>query len=343
MNDRCPRTDARELETVSEHLTKSPVTCTTPADRLSGLSASRRPVFSIKGLFAVVVWGASFAATRVALHTLDPFGLVAVRLWMGVLVLSLVSVLRRRPLLPIRDDRPLGVVLGMVLAVHLLIQAYGLRYTSAINTGWIIGFIPVTIAVGAYLLRQQRLNRVGWSGVGVGTGGVLLVTMVAPPDFKQAHFGDLLQVGSCLTWAVYTLAAAGPNARSGVLRVTTFGMAVAAAIATLAAFVTSALSGPVTTRSLVAIGFLGVICSGAAYYLWFAAVMEHGPARTGALLYIEPFVALATGAALLGEHVTPNALAGGLLVLLGVWLVSRGEASVTPVPPVAAPTNCGSR
>jgi drug/metabolite transporter (DMT)-like permease len=292
---------------------------------------------SAQGLFAVAVWGASFVATRVALDTLNPFGLIAVRLWAGALLLVLVIVARRGPLVPVRADLARCVFLGAVLAAHLLIQAYGLYYTSAINTGWIIGFIPVTIALGAYTLGQQRLNRTGWSGVGVGTGGVLLVTMIAPPDFKQAHFGDLLQVASCVTWTVYTLAATGPNARNGVLRVTTFGMAVAAAIATLAMLGTGAVSGPLTARSLGALVFLGVVCSGVAYYLWFAAIEAHGPARVGALLYIEPFVALITGALLLHEPVMPQALAGGVLVLLGVWLVSRGAARPRHASPRPAP------
>ena len=120
----------------------------------------------------------------------------------------------------------------------------------------------------------------------------------------------------------------------GVLRVTTFGMVVAAAIATVATFWTGVFTGPLTGYRVLAIAFLGLVCSGLAYYMWFAAVEEHGPARVGALLYIEPFVALATGALLLGEHVTLNAVLGGICVLVGVWLVARG--SVKPGTPAAA-------
>ena len=68
--------------------------------------------------------------------------------------------------------------------------------------------------------------------------------------------------------------------------------------------------------------------------MWFAAMEDHGPARVGALLYIEPFVALATGALVLGEQVTPNAVLGGICVLAGVWLVAKG--SVKPGTRVAA-------
>jgi drug/metabolite transporter (DMT)-like permease len=186
---------------------------------------------SIKGLIAVAVWGASFVATRMALATLNPLGLVAARLLMGAALLALVIRARGGRLWPVRRDVPACVFLGVILSVHLLMQAYGLRYTPAIQTGWIIGFIPVTIALGAWLTRQQRLSALGWSGVALGTAGVLIVTLAKSQDFALAHWGNLLQVASCLTWTVYTLTATGPNARNGVLCVTTFGMAVAAGIA----------------------------------------------------------------------------------------------------------------
>ncbi len=284
---------------------------------------------SAKGLFAVAVWGASFVATRIALQSFSPFGLVAARLLAGTLLLGVLIRARGGRVLPVRADLPACTLLGVTLSVHLLMQAYGLRYTSAINTAWIIGFIPVTIALGAQLLGQQRLSATGWAGVAIGTGGVFTVTAVTPPDFAHARFGDLLQIASCFTWTIYTLAAAGPMARNGPLRVTAFAMGIAAIATTVATIAAGALAGAVTARGLLALGFLGLICSGVAYYLWFSATHDHGPTRTAALLYFEPFVALATAAAILSEPITPNAVAGGLLVLVGVWLVGRGASRPT--------------
>ncbi len=279
---------------------------------------------SWKGLFAVVVWGASFVATRIVLEDLGPFHLVAARLLAGAALLAFMLKLRGGRMAPIRRDVPVCLFLGGTLAAHLLIQAHGLQYTSAINTGWIIGFIPVTIAVGAQLLGQQRLGAGGWAGVAVGTAGVLLVTMRAPPNFADAHFGDVLQVTSCLTWTIYTLAGAGAITRNGALRVTTFTMGVAALIVTIATSFVGLPAGPVAPAAWLSLAFLGFICSGIAYYLWFSATDRYGPTRVAALLYFEPFVTLAAATAAMREPVTTNAVVGGMIVLVGVWLVSRG-------------------
>lgn len=280
---------------------------------------------SLKALVAVLVWGTSFAATRIALEGLTSWGLVAVRSWAGALLLGAIIRVRGERWLPSRADWSVCTFLGLVLAAHLLLQAHGLSYTTAINTGWIVGFIPVTIAIGAFLFRQQRLRCLGWLGVLMGTCGILIVTVHNPPDFRHAWWGNLLAIVSCLTWTIYTLVATGPIARNGVLCVTSFGMVVAALITSGAAAFMGMRAGALTASVIAALAFLGPLCSGVAYHLWFAGQREHGPARVGALIYLEPLVAVITGAALLGEEVTLNTLVGGACVLLGVWLVSRGS------------------
>ena len=184
-------------------------------------STSRlRDSLSGKAFLAITFWGASFVFTRIALESFGPFGLVASRLVAGSGLLYLTLRARGGQLRFPAREIPLVVLLGLVLGTHLILQAYGLQYTSAMNTGWIIGFIPVTIAIGAHLLGRQRLTGKGWLGVAVGTLGVVLVTIQSPPDFRQARFGDMLQIVSCFTWTFYTLAAVGLVARVGALRVT---------------------------------------------------------------------------------------------------------------------------
>jgi drug/metabolite transporter (DMT)-like permease len=286
-------------------------------------SSSRR-ILSPEALVAVAFWGVSFVATRIALRAFHPFGLIATRLVLGTALLALVQLVRRKPLLPERGDRPACAALGVVLAVHLLLQAFGLRLTTAIRTGWIIAFIPIMIAVGARVVLGKRLAPLGWLGVAIGAAGVLVVGAVAPRDFAHARFGDLLQFVSCVTWTVYSLTAHRPAVRSGALRTSAFAMGVAAVLAAAAAASAGVLVAPVDAGALVSVLFLGLGCSGTAFFLWIRALTRDGPARSAAMLYFQPFVTLLAAQIVLGEPVTTNALAGGPIVLFGVWLVGRG-------------------
>jgi drug/metabolite transporter (DMT)-like permease len=186
---------------------------------------------SPEGLAAVVLWGISFVATRVALESFHPVGLIASRLLLGSAVLLTLQLAGRRTLLPLRGDRLRCALLGAILGGHLLLQAFGLLHTTAIQTGWIIGVIPVMIALGGRMFLGKRLAPISWLGIGVGATGVAVVTATRIPEFENARFGDLLQLVSCVTWTIYTLAADRPVSRSGPLRTTASAMVVAAVLA----------------------------------------------------------------------------------------------------------------
>ena len=282
--------------------------------------------FSGKALFVVCAWGVSFVATRMALETLTPVALVATRTIIGSAVLVAIARFRGTRVLPPREALAPCLILGVIVAVHLLIQTSGLAYTSAINTAWIIGFIPVCIAIGARIFLQHRLEGIGWLGVAVATGGVLLLTMQEMPNFAHARLGDLLVLASCVTWTAYTLLSVKPVARHGALSMTVVPMMIAAVVLAGACVIGGRiLCGVPTLQSVSAIVFLSIICSGVAYLLWFSAVREHGPARTGAYIYLEPFVTLVVAWVTLGEPITPRTMVGGCFVLLGVHFVTRGS------------------
>lgn len=277
-----------------------------------------------QSLVSVAVWGMSFAVVRTAMDVLTPAGVVGLRLLIGSAALMVFQYWRGGRIWPVREDVGRCVFLGVVLAVHLLIQAYGLVYTSAISTGVIIGFVPVSLALGAFLFQGHRMAGVGWVGVMVATGGVVLVALDKTPEFEQATFGDLLQLSSCVTWTVYTLTAAAVVKRNGAMCVTVFAMVTASVTSLGLSLMTGMTQGELTLRVLADLGFLGVLCSALAYVMWFIAQREHGPTRAGSMIYFQPFVSIAAGAVILGESVTVWAVAGCFVVLGGVYLVGQG-------------------
>ena len=69
--------------------------------------------------------------------------------------------------------------------------------------------------------------------------------------------------------------------------------------------------------------FLGVFCSGLAYIFWYDALQALPVGQTGAFLYLEPLVTVIVAALVISEPLLWSSLAGGGVILLGVWLVNR--------------------
>ena len=277
-------------------------------------------------LFAVTVWGGSFVATKHALgpegaRVFTPAGLVALRFLMGGGVLLAVLAARRGPVLPAPADRGRVAVLGAILGTHIGLQTWGLAFTLATHAAWIVCFTSVTIAIGAQLFLHQRLRPLGWLGVAVAVAGVLGVTR---PHASSAAmgFGDLLQFTGCFTWAAYTLLGSKPVQSSGSLRVTTWATLIAGVLLLGFALTTGFGARPGPTE-LLALFYLGLLSSAAAFLAWYHAQATYGSQRTAATLYVEPFVT-ALVAAFLDEPLVLATVLGGLVVLVGVALVQRG-------------------
>jgi drug/metabolite transporter (DMT)-like permease len=84
-----------------------------------------------------------------------------------------------------------------------------------------------------------------------------------------------------------------------------------------------------TSNGWIGVAFLGIFCSGLAYIAWYDGLQAIAASQVGAFLYLEPLVAVVVAAAILSEPVTWASLAGGAVILLGVYLVNRPKK--TPI------------
>jgi drug/metabolite transporter (DMT)-like permease len=281
-------------------------------------------------LVAIVLWGLSFVATKAALREIAPVTLITTRFALGVGLLVSLLALRRQPLVPPREDWPALALMGFVgVFVHQLLQSFALTLTTAVRTGWLIGLIPIWSAILAAVFLRERLGAVKVAGLGLGFAGAALVVtrgrleagLLALPGTR----GDLLILASTLNWAIYTTLGHGTLRRLGSLRATGGAMFLGWAML-VPLFVRAGAwreYGGLSATGWVAVLFLGLGCSGLAYWLWYGALERIETAKVAAFLYLEPLVTLAAAVAMLGEPVGLATIAGGLMVLAGVALVQR--------------------
>jgi drug/metabolite transporter (DMT)-like permease len=292
----------------------------------------------LAALAAIVLWGISFVATRAALRELSPVTLVFTRFALGTALLFALLAIRRRLLAPPRDAWPALVSMGFLgVFFHQMLQAHGLALTTAVHAGWLIGLIPIWSALLAAIFLRERFGAREVVGFLVGFAGALFV--VTRGDLSRASLalpstrGDFLILASTVNWAIYTIVGRRTLARLGSARATAFAMLAGWG---MLAPVFASRSGWTEYASLsaatwAAVLFLGIGCSGLGYLFWYAALEKLETSRVAAFLYLEPLVTLATAVALLGEPVQAPTIAGGLLVLGGVFLVQSAANRMSGV------------
>jgi len=284
----------------------------------------------LEALFAVIVWGASFVASKVALQELSPTSLVWLRFLMGVIVLGIAVVLRKQFTLPEKREWGYFALLGVLgITFHQWLQSNALQTSEAGTSAWIVSTSPVFMALLGWLLLKEAL---GWTkslGILLAFFGVLVV--VSRGDFGLLSIGrfgapgDKLIMISSVNWAVFSaLSRRGLRSHPASLMmfyVMCFGWLFTSVIFLPARGFLEI--GSLTFDGWLGVAFLGIFCSGLAYIAWYDALQALTTAQTGAFLYIEPLVAVVIAFFILGEAISLASLIGGAVILFGVWLVNR--------------------
>lgn len=292
--------------------------------------SSRRTLAIVEVTLAVIFWGASFIATKVALREVSPATVVWLRFVMGTVILGAAMFARREYALPSLRDMVYFAMLGFIgIAFHQWLQSTGLVTAQASTTAWIVATTPIFIALLAWLFLKERLRLPGVLGIGLASLGVFLV--VSEGDFGSLRLGefgtpgDILILISAVNWAVFSVLSRRGLQSHPTMRMLFFVMGFGWLFSSLLFFTSAGISeiSDLTATGWFSIGFLGIFCSGLAYIFWFDALNVLPTAQVGSFLYIEPIVAVIIAGIVLNEPLLLASLFGGAIILFGVWLVNR--------------------
>ena len=284
----------------------------------------------LEAIVAVVVWGASFVATKVALRYTSPDVVVWLRFAMGVVILGVAVLAGQKFTLPEKRDWPYFALLGFLgITFHQWLQSTGLVTSQATTTGWIVSTIPVFMALLGWLALKEKLLWLQVAGILLSAFGVLLVVthgdLVLLASGKFGTVGDFLILLSAPNWAVFSVLSRRGLKKYPAALMMFYVMAFGWLFSTILFFMSGGLSqiGHIPWDGWAEIAFLGIFCSGLAYIFWYDALQTLPVAQTGAFLYLEPVVTVIVAALILGERLYLATLLGGVLILAGVWLVNR--------------------
>jgi drug/metabolite transporter (DMT)-like permease len=276
-------------------------------------------------LFAAVsvIWGMPYLFIKIGVEELSP-GFVA---WSRVALAALVllplalrtGALRGLPL------RWLAAFAAVEIAVPFPLIGFGEQRISSSLAAILIAALPLVVAFFALRFdHAERPTPTRLVGMFVGLGGVVALVGIDIGGRGTELLGAAAVLTATLGYAAGPLIVKRHLAGADPLGPVTAAMAIAS-IMLLPFGIGDFPTDVPQTDTLVAIAVLGLVCSAAAFLLFFRLIAEVGPSRATVITYVNPIVALALGVAVLGESVTAGAIAGLLLILAGSWLATDGR------------------
>ena len=272
------------------------------------------------------IWGSSFAAIKIAVTTMPPMTMVAVRTLIAVAILCPIMVLSRSRIPTDKKSWQIGMVLGVFgIALPFFLISWGeLRVQSGL-AAILMAVMPLTTIILAHFFNKgDRFTYTRLVGVIIGFCGIIvLVGPEALKGFGGAVFSQLAIAVAAVCYAINAVLTR--NLPNGGQLGSMIGRAFMVMICGAAITIPLALimDGPTAYLQADADGwlatiYLGILPTGLATLIYFHLVEVRGASFFSFVNYLNPVFGVFWGALLLSEQVSLQAIAALLLILSGI-------------------------
>ena len=271
-------------------------------------------------------WGTSFGFMRfVVVEGAPPLVIAALRGFLTAVVLALWLVATRGRIRLDRANLRHAAVLGITNGLlPNMLNAVALGQIASAPAAMLLASTPLFVALAAHAaLAGERLTRRSVAGLGLGFAGVIL--LIGPAEIvagRASLSAAMALLGAAVSYAVSTIYVR--RVRLADPAAVSFGQQmVAGASAMVLALVMEPLGAwALPGSSWIALAGLAVVATALPGVLFFRLASVAPAEKSASVSYLIPLAATIYGVVLLGEAVPSNALAGGVVVLLGVWIVN---------------------
>ena len=215
------------------------------------------------------------------------------------------------------------------------LSTLALQYEISAGLGAIIGAIfPLWLVVIGLFSSKSRIPTLAIMGLLLGFGGVCIIFYDHLNDFLNPSFrwGIMLSVIATWTWAIATLY----TKKQAHYFNPYFSLGLQMMISGVVLYVFSTATGravplhAIPWQSWAAIAYLVIFGSLIAFVAYLYA-LQHLPAeQTSIYAYVNPMVAVLLGWLIFGEKLSIFITMGGIVTLLGVYLVNKAFKSMPP-------------
>lgn len=289
-----------------------------------------RPVHWFVLLCLVFLWGSSYLMIEIALRAWLPEQITGLRIVLAAIVL-LVSATFSRSSFP-REWWAWAYFLAIAVIGNCLpffLISWGQQQVESGLAGILAASTPLVVLILAhFVLPDERLGRrqvvsfmLGFAGIVVLMGPDSLAALAGSGDRLLAQLAIL---GGAVCYATATVIARRMPPVSPL--VTSAGVMILASGLMAPFIVDGAATLPAAAGPAVfALGFLGVLGTGAASILYFYLIAQAGARFTSVINFLVPVWAITLGAMILGEKLPISTWLALILILSGLLLISRSD------------------
>lgn len=275
-------------------------------------------------VFVTLVWGATFVTVQEAIRMIEPYYFLAIRFSIATIIMFAVA--NKRLLGISRPTFFRGILIGAMLFSGYAFQTFGLKYTTASNTGFITGLSVVIVPVFMTISTKKLPGLVPAIGIISATAGLGLLTL---NESLHLNFGDLLVLMCAFSYAAHILLLGKFSPKDDPFLLATVQIGTVAVLSYIAALLkeTPPVSASFTTQVWWAIIITSVLATALAFFLQTWTQKYTSPTHTAIIFTMEPVFAAIFAYFLGGEILSLRQMLGACLIVAGMLSSELGGPS----------------
>jgi drug/metabolite transporter (DMT)-like permease len=275
----------------------------------------------------IAIWGTTFVSTKVLIQSgLSPAEIFTYRFVLAYVAIWFFS--PRRLFSANWRDEGLMAAVGLTGgSLYFLTENTALETTLASNVSLLVCTAPIWTALLSKVFDpRDPLGSRLWLGSLAGLAGSALVVFNGSFVLALNPLGDALSIAAALSWAVYSLVMRDLSTRYGVMFITRkvffYGLVTLLPFLFLpgTGYHPQTLTEPAVWGNLL---FLGLVASFVCFAVWNRVLKEIGIVASSNYIYLNPVFTMIAAALVLDERITWIAVAGLVLIALGLWLAEK--------------------
>lgn len=266
---------------------------------------------------AFVLWGSQYVISKIALRTVPPVTLLALRYLVSVPALFIVLRLRHA-LTPIKKgDWPILFAIGFTgYFASFCLQMLGINWLTGSVSSLLGAMNPIFIPILAAFFLHERITPAKIACVALSMAGVVVIVGV---DGTVDASGALLMLASVFLWSTASIIIRRVSGRYDPMQI--------ALIAILCALpftggwsLIELQSAPCsfTLESVLAVLYMGVLGTAVTHSLWNYSLRVMDASFCSMFYPMQPLVSSILGVLFLHEAVTPGFVIGALMICCGI-------------------------
>lgn len=288
------------------------------------------------GVLLIIVSGISFGAAAIfarfayAAGT-NPITLLFLRFGIASICMIFIILVRKNPI-------PRGrILIGLVLmgALGYVGQSFcyftGLTLASAGLVALLLYLYPAIVTVISVIFLKEPVSKLKITALVLALAGTVLT--IGPAGGGQP-LGIILSLGAAFIYSIYILVGSKIVKQGTAIQSSTV-IILSAAVVYGGLISVQGAAFPTTISGWLSVSALALISTVLAVVTFLAGLERVGPMNASTLSTIEPVVTVVLASLILGETITPLRILGGIMILLTVIFLARGEL---PAQDSASPT-----